>query len=76
MHCYAFKSVRPFFTVIHTAIYCEKLHSLTVKNFCSNLIGFFQNFCNYFQHTVFSKDIEVGLKRFLIYTLEMPVGDL
>ena len=46
-------------------------------NICSYLIGSFQNFLEESStHNFFGRPIEVGLKLFLICTLEMVVGSL
>jgi len=46
-------------------------------NICSYLIGSFQKFLEeILTHIFFGRPIEVGLKLFLIWTLEMVVGSL
>jgi len=46
-------------------------------NICSHLIGSFQNFLeDILTHDFLGRPIEVGLKLFSIWTLEMVVGSL
>jgi len=74
------KSRAPFFIVIHilwegSVSESEKTLQFGI-HFCSYLIGSFQNFLEQIStHSLF-EGIEVGLKLFLIYTLEMLVGAL
>ena len=73
--------LRRFFTVVHTAVYCGKLDSLTVKkvHLYQVLLLLYKVFSEFFEinfNPVFLKNIEVGLKRFFIYALEMLAGAL
>jgi len=82
IHYICFQSWGPFFTVVHTTVYCAKLYYLTVKKVIiwykflllldrvfSELIG--TNF-----NPILLKGIEVVLKCFSICTLMMLVGAL
>jgi len=79
MHYICFWSWGPFFTVVHTTVYCEKFHSLTVKklsfgiNFCSVS---FQNILEQILTSRLFKRHWSWLKRFLIFILVMRNGAL